>query len=146
MLTKTQLTRRIRSHVDRELYDEANSVSAGTAIYSLADPRELRVPRYVGQTSMPRRRFLQHLNTARLWLPDEPPWWVLQPKLRPLYHWLRELYHDEGRLPTMIVHEWASTVAAARLAERARIYELLAQRLPLLNIERDILGDQWPLL
>jgi hypothetical protein len=146
MLTKTQLARHVRSHISRELFDESSAPAQGTAIYSLSDPRELRIPRYIGQTSSPRRRFAQHLNTARLWVPDELPWWVVQPALRPLYRWLRELYHDEGRLPTMIVHEWAISLPAGRLAERARIYASLAQRLPLLNVEHEILGDQWPLL
>jgi hypothetical protein len=118
----------------------------GTAIYSLADPRELRLPRYIGQTAAPRRRFMQHLRTARLWMPDDIPWWVQQPKLRPLYAWLRELHRDEGRLPTMVIHSWVETTQAARLAERARIYESLADRLPLLNIEREFLGGQMALL
>jgi hypothetical protein len=83
---------------------------------------------------------------ARLWMPDEVPWWILQPKLRPLYEWLRELYRDEGRLPTMVIHSWVETTRAARLAERARIFESLAQRLPLLNVEREGPGWQIPLL
>jgi hypothetical protein len=145
MFTKNQVARQIRSHVVRELYDESQQLGLGIAIYSLADPRELRVSRYVGQTSSPQRRFLQHLNTARVWFPDEQPWWVFQPKLRPLYDWIRELYRDEGRLPTMILHEWAGTLPRARLAERARIYESLSHGLPILNCEREILGDQWPL-
>jgi hypothetical protein len=146
MLTRNQLARRIRLHVERDLYDDSHVAPLGTAIYSLADPRDLRMTRYVGQTSLPRRRFLQHLNTARLWLPEERPWWVHQPKLRPLYEWIRDLHRDEDRLPTMVIHGWAETAKAARLAERARIYEALANRLPLLNVEREILGSQMPLI
>ena len=146
MVIEAQLARRIREHVKRELYDDSRMVAAGTAIYSLADPRDLRLTRYVGQTSSPRRRFLQHLRTARLWMPDEVPWWIRQPKLRPLYEWLRELHRDECRLPTMVVHSWVETTEAARLAERAHIYESLANRLPLLNVEREFLGGQMPLL
>lgn len=144
--TKRELARRMRHHVSRELFDESSSAACGTAIYSLADPRDLRVSRYVGQTAAPRRRFLQHLNTARLWLPDERPWWIPQLKLRPLYDWIRMLYRDGNRLPTMIVHEWTLSLPAARIAERALIYASLAERQPLLNVEREILGDQWPLL
>ena len=146
MLTEAQLAHRIRQHVGRELYDDSRLEPVGTAIYSLADPRDLRLTRYVGQSAAPRRRFLQHLRTARLWMPDEIPWWIQQPKLRPLYTWLRELHRDQERLPTMVIHTWVPTTRAARLAERARIYELLAQRLPLLNVEREFLGGQMPLL
>ena len=146
MPTRTDLTRRIRRHVERELFDDSGVAPAGTAIYSLADPRELRVTRYVGQSAAPRRRFLQHLSTARLWLPDERPWWVHQPRLRPLYEWIRELHRDHDRLPTMVVHSWADSTRAARLAERARIYDSLANQLPILNVERAILGTQLALI
>jgi hypothetical protein len=147
MLTQTELARRIGRHVDRELFDDSRLLAPiGTAIYSLADPRELRLIRYVGQTAAPRRRFLQHLRTARLWLPDELPWWVLQPKLRPLYEWIRELHRDGERLPTMVIHSWAETQKAARHAERTWIHESLAKQLPLLNVEREILGRQRALI
>jgi hypothetical protein len=146
MPTRADLTRRIRRHVERELFDDSGVAPSGTAIYSLADPRELRVTRYVGQSAAPRRRFLQHLSTARLWLPDERPWWVHQPRLRPLYEWIRELHRDHDRLPTMVVHSWADSTQAARLAERARIYDSLANQLPILNVERAILGTQLALI
>jgi hypothetical protein len=146
-LTKAQLARLIRSHVASQLYDESEDESRqGTAIYSLSDPREIRLIRYVGQTRSPRKRFLQHLAAARLWLPDETPWWVKSPKLLPLYNWIRELHRDEFRLPVMVVGSWAATNLAARQAERLRIYECLAQRMPLVNIEAAILGNQIPLL
>ncbi len=96
--------------------------------------------------ALPRRRFLQHLNSARLWIPDEQPWWIESPILRPLYTWIRELYRDDLRLPTMVVSTWTTTTPAARLAERARIFECLAQRLPLLNVETEILKGQIPLV
>jgi hypothetical protein len=102
--------------------------------------------RYVGQTSAPKRRFLQHLNSARLWLPDELPWWVKSPRLRPLYAWIRELYRDGRRLPTMIVRECLKTDARVRSAERALICDYLAQRLPLLNYEAEVLERQLRLL
>ena len=79
-------------------------------------------------------------------MPDDRPWWVQSPKLRPLYEWIRELYRDEFRLPTMVVSAWAETMRAARLAERARIYECLANCLPLLNVKTEILGRQMPLV
>jgi hypothetical protein len=86
------------------------------------------------------------LNTAKLWLPDETPWWVKSPKLRPLYQWIKELYRDERRLPAMVVTAWVETVSDARLAERSRIYECLQKRLQLLNVETEILGRQIPLV
>jgi hypothetical protein len=145
-LSKSQLTRHLRRHIGVELYDESAQLPLGTAIYSLSDPRDLRAVRYIGQAQIPRRRFQQHLAAARLWLPDERPWWIKSPKLRPLYHWIRALYLDEQRLPTMIVSEWTTSTIAARLAERARIYEALSQRRSLFNVETEILGSQWPLV
>jgi hypothetical protein len=146
VLTRAQLTRHIRGHVDREFYDESGELPLGTAIYALADPRDIRAVRYVGQTKSPRRRLLQHIAAAQLWLPDDRPWFLKAPKLRPLYDWVRALYRDEMRLPTMVVSAWVATTAAARIAERARIYDCLSRRLPLLNVEIEILGEQWPLI
>ena len=124
-----ELHRRLRLH----LYDESGATPGGTAIYSLADPRDVRASRYVGQTTQPRRRLLQHVRTARLWLPDEMPWWVEAPRLRPLYGWIRELYREEGRLPMMIVHAWVEA-ERAQLAERERIRLCLERQLPVLNV------------
>ena len=124
-----QLGRRLRQH----LYDESGTNSEGIAIYSLADPREVRASRYVGQTAHPRCRLMQHVRTARLVLPDETPWWVRKPQLRPLYSWIRELYAEHGRLPVMLVHAWVQP-EDAHLAERERICAALEQRLPLLNV------------
>ena len=124
-----QLGRRLRQH----LYDESGIIPEGIAIYSLADPREARASRYVGQTAQPRCRLMQHVRTARLRLPDETPWWVRRPQLRPLYSWIRELYAHHGRLPVMLVHAWVQPDDAHR-AERERICAALEQRLPLLNV------------
>jgi hypothetical protein len=144
-LTKIELAARLRRHVRHELYDDSSGEPHGFAVYSLADPRDLRLIRYVGQTAAPVRRFAQHLSTARLWLPDEPPWWVQQPRLRPLYDWLRALYADEQRLPTMVVHRWVGSAKDARLAERAHVYEALVNDLPLLNVESEWWAGQLPL-
>jgi hypothetical protein len=121
------------------------SPSSGVAIYALADPRDVAAVRYVGQTRSPGRRYLQHVAAARLWLPDETPWWIESPRLRPLYAWLRELYRDDGRLPAMVVERWVPT-ADARAAERARILECLAHGRALLNVEAELAGPQLPLL
>ena len=124
-----ELRRRLRLH----LYDDSGLIPEGTAIYSLADPREARISRYIGQTGQPARRLMQHLGTARLWLPDETPWWVKTPRLQPLYRWIRELHSQEGRLPVMIVHAWVEA-QHAQLVERERIRACLVQQLPLLNV------------
>lgn len=145
-MTKAELSRFVRVHIFAQLYDDSEGDQAGTAIYSLSDPRDIRAIRYVGQTRSPRRRFKQHLSTARLWLPDERPFWVSVPELRPLYEWIRALYQDEHRLPTMVVHEWLPTALQARLRERTRIYECLLQRLPLLNAEAQLVRLQMPLI
>ena len=118
----------------------------GTAIYTLSDPRDVKSPRYVGQTHDPRRRFAQHVQMARLWLPDEPPWWVRSPKHRPLYAWIRELHRDGGRLPFMWVQQWVEIGADPLVAERAAIMRLLADGASLLNVEARQLGAQLPLL
>jgi hypothetical protein len=136
-VTKTHLSRYLRNHVLAQLYDDSDGERVGTAIYSLSDPRDIRAVRYVGRTRAPKRRFIQHLNTARLWLPDERPFWVAALELRPLYEWIRELYLDERRLPTMVVYEWVATQPQARIRERSRIYECLQQSLPLLNVEAE---------
>ncbi len=124
-----ELRRRLQLH----LYDESGERPEGIAIYSLADPRDARASRYVGQTADPRARLLQHVRTARLTFPAETPWWVKTPQLRPLYSWMRELYAQEGRLPVMLVHAWVQPEHAHR-AERDRIHAALAQQLPLLNL------------
>jgi hypothetical protein len=141
-----QLKSRCRVHTRHQLYDDSAGEATGWAIYTLSDPRDLRDVRYVGQTAAPRRRFLQHLNHAQLWLPDERPWWIKQPKLRPLYSWIRELYADGNRLPVMVVSEWLASVAEARTAERAQIFQCLARRHSLLNVESELLGEQISLL
>jgi hypothetical protein len=127
------LQRELRRRLHLCLFDESGATPAGTAIYSLADPREARITRYIGQTAQPPRRLMQHLRTARLWLPDKTPWWIAAPRLRPLYHWIRELYGEEGRLPVMLVHAWVDAQHAP-LAERDHIRMCLERRLPLLNI------------
>jgi hypothetical protein len=137
---------RVRRHVRAELYDDSGDSERGIAIYTLSDPRSIRDVRYVGQTKSPARRFAQHLNTARLWLPDEVPWWVRSPKLRPLYTWIRELYADGRRMPVMVVTAWAGSIGEARVLERARIMECLESRLEILNVEREILGRQVQLI
>jgi hypothetical protein len=110
-------------------------VTGGIAVYSLSDPKTLRVFRYIGQTAFPRRRLLQHLNAARLWLSGEQPWWIKKPRTRPLYEWIRTMYREDLQLPTMVVWEWSETASCARVAERARICEGLSRGLPLLNVE-----------
>jgi hypothetical protein len=145
-LDRLQIGRYIRSHVAAHLYDESGQSSHGTAIYTLSDPRELRQVRYVGQSKAPRRRFLQHLNTARVWLLAETPWWVKDPKLRPLSQWIRQLYLEEMRLPTMVICDWVDGTAAARLAERARICACLQDQFQLLNVESELNGGQIQLL
>ena len=120
---------RLRLH----LYDESGMMPEGIAIYSLADPRDARASRYVGQTAHPHERLLQHVRTARLLVPDETPWWVRTPQLRPLYGWIRELYAHDGRLPVMLVHAWVPAEHAQE-AERECIRSALEQGLPLLNV------------
>jgi hypothetical protein len=138
--------RALRAAARALVHDAERAVAGATAIYTLADPRDVRCPRYVGQTRDPRRRFAQHVSSARVWLPDEAPWWVRSPKYRPLYDWIRALYRDDGRLPFMWVTEWIDPAADALVAERAAIMRLLSQGAPLLNVEARSVGAQLPLL
>jgi len=149
-LTQVQVSRLIRARLDRLLVDDSSTSPLDAAIYTLSDPRDLRCVRYVGQTRTPRRRLLQHLNAARLWLPDARPWWVKDPRLLPVYEWIRELFQDEQRLPVMLVVEW-TTSADVRLAERRRILEAIASGQPVLNVEARLAGrslllplESWP--
>jgi hypothetical protein len=135
----------VRSRVASLLVDNSGQLPVGVAIYFLADPRELRTVRYVGQSAAPRRRLLQHINAARLWLPHERPWWVSSPRLRPLYSWIRALHEEGERLPVMVLRAWVST-GQARSAERAHICECLSRQQPLLNFESEVLQRQLLLL
>jgi len=130
-----------RSHVCAE-----PGPALGTAIYTLADPRDVRCARYVGQTRDPQKRYAQHIRTARLSVPDATPWWVRAVKHRPLYEWIRELHRDGGRLPFMWVEEWVAPGGDALVAERAAIMRWLAQGSALLNAEAGRGGPQLPLL
>jgi len=140
-----QLQGAIRRRLPALLYDGSGDPPRGVAIYSLSDPRAVREIRYIGQSASPRRRLLEHLRVARLWLRDELPWWVESPRLRPLYQWIRALYRDEGRLPVMVVRACVDATEA-RLAERSHICTCLGEQLPLLNIEEERLRRQLQLL
>ena len=133
-LSQVQVSRLIRARLDQLLVDDSSTPPLEAALYTLSDPRDLRCVRYVGQTRSPRRRLLQHLNGAKLWLPDELPWWEKDPELRPLYEWIRELFRDGTRLPIMIITSWVPG-AEARVAERRMIMESLSDGLPLFNME-----------
>ena len=123
--------------LEAQLYDDSGAAPGEVAIYSLSDPRDLREIRYVGQTRAPLRRLRQHLSTARLWLPEQRPWWVRSPRLRPLYEWIRALYRDGERVPVMVICAWVEAVQA-RTAEREHICASLARPLPLLNAEGEL--------
>jgi hypothetical protein len=142
---KIQLVRLIRSRCASHIVDLSGTEPDDAAIYTLSDPREIRVVRYVGQTGSPRRRLLQHLAAAKLWLPDELPWWIKRPELRFLYRWIRELYLDECRLPVMIVTAWAQA-SDALAQERSLICEHLRLQSPLLNRESETFRRQPHLL
>ena len=140
--SRRSLAAAARLHV----HDAAAGCGAGTAVYTLADPRDVLRPRYVGQTRDPHARFAQHVRTARLWLPDTTPWWVRSPKHRPLYAWIRELHRVGGRLPFMWVEEWVELDRDPLVAERAAIMRWLARSAALLNAEALKLGPQLPLI
>jgi hypothetical protein len=136
--TRLLLSQRIRDCQRHNIVDQSGVPPGEVAIYTLSDPRDVRVVRYVGQTRNPQSRFAQHINTARLWLPDERPWWIQKQELRPLYQWIRTLHADEGRLPVMFVVGW-TTGKLARSDERRFIRTFLAEGLPLLNHEVEVL-------
>jgi hypothetical protein len=131
-----QIGRSIRSRCEAHILDVSGGVPNEAAIYALADPRDLELVRYIGQTRAPRARYLQHMSEARLWLSDELPWWVKSPQLRPLYKWIRELYCDECRLPVMMLVAWTQA-SEARQEEGRHIREYLRHQIPLLNSETE---------
>jgi hypothetical protein len=142
--TQVLIARRVRRELPFLLSDESPGGRGDFALYTLADPREVRGVRYVGQTRAPRRRYLQHVRSARLWLAAERPWWIRVPRLRMLSVWIRELYADERRLPVMLVSEWFASEAEARAQERCLITELARRGLPLLNVEAERLRQTQP--
>ena len=131
----------VHAPLEAQLYDDSGVTPGEIAIYSLSDPRNLREIRYIGQTRAPLRRLRQHLSTARLWLPEQTPWWVRSPRLRPLYEWIRALYRDGERLPVMVICAWVEAVQA-RTAEHEHICACLEKQLPLLNVEGELLRRQ----
>ncbi|HEX2585337.1 MAG TPA: GIY-YIG nuclease family protein [Steroidobacteraceae bacterium] len=137
--SREQLTRRIRANFNSLLLDCSDAEPAEVAIYTLADPRDIRQVRYVGQSTRPDRRYLQHISQARLWEPAETPWWIKKPQLRPLYQWIRELYAEEQRLPVMMIIAWTQQDNALH-EERRHITEYLNAKLLLLNyvVDRDV--------
>ena len=168
-MQRAKLARQLRAAARSQIHGASGGGAGWTAIYTLADPRDVRCARYVGQTRDPRRRFAQHVHTARLWWADsrmgagrdargratqeqlpkavaETPWWVPSPRHRPLYAWIRALHADGGRLPFMWVAEWVEPDADRLAAERGAIVRLLAQGAELLNAEARLLGAQLPLL
>src|SRR5689334_11622250 len=137
--------RHVRARLTESIHDESDCEPQEFAVYTLSDPRAVREVRYVGQTRAPAQRLWQHVNTARLWQPDEVPWWFKSPALRPLYEWIRQLYGDGRRIPCMIIVDWLPTLADARARERTSIYELHAKH-SLFNVECARLGQTIPLL
>lgn len=146
-LTQAQLMQRVRQRLHLLTCDESGQAPGAVAIYTLSDPRDLRDVRYVGQTRSPRRRFLQHVNQARLWLPeeDDSAWWIRLPRQRPLYRWIRELHREDYRLPAMVITEWVESEKLARSAERNHIELCLGRQLALLNFEAQLAARQLPL-
>lgn len=140
-MSKARITWHVRCRVDSLLVDDTGAIPDEVAIYTLSDPRDIRQARYVGQTSDPRRRYLQHVGQAKLWLLDETPWWIKSPKQRPLYEWIRELHRDERRLPVLMIVGWTDKYDALR-EERRHIHACLSARLPLLNREGKSLKRQ----
>lgn len=135
-VSKPRIAWHVRCRVDDLLVDDTDQLPDEVAIYTFSDPRDVRQARYVGQTTDPRRRYLQHVNQAKLWLPDETPWWIKSPKQRPLYEWIRNLYRDERRLPVMMIVAWTDKYDALR-QERRHIHTCLGAQLPLLNRENE---------
>jgi len=134
---QAEILRSIRKRCDAYIVDATGREPGEAAIYALADPRDVELVRYIGQTRSPRSRYLQHMNAARLWLPNEMPWWVKVPDQRPLYHWIRALYADETRMPLMMIVAWTEAISA-RDEEGRHIREYLRHQKPLLNRETEI--------
>jgi hypothetical protein len=124
------LTQRIRDCRRHNIIDQTGVAPGEVAIYTLSDPRDVRLVRYVGQTRNPPSRLTQHLHAARLWLPDELPWWIRQEELRPLYTWIRELHGDGGRLPAAGDVRGRVDHCATGAARRAPLHQAVRGRRP----------------
>jgi hypothetical protein len=135
--SQAAVARRIRAGRTHNVLDRSLGPLGEVAIYTLSDPRDVQQVRYVGQTRAPPSRFTQHMRAARLWLPDDLPWWIRRDEMRPLYSWIRQLYREESRLPVMLVVAWTEA-HNARLMERTQIDAYLAAQLPLLNFEASL--------
>lgn len=120
MSEATAIARDIRRRLPTLRFDESDTEPSGFAIYTLSDPRDVRLVRYVGQTANPGRRHAQHIAAARLWMADTIPWWVRRAELRPLYAWVRTLHADEGRLPAMIIGACVRRLAEPALSSAQR--------------------------
>lgn len=138
LVTPRLLRLQIRRELHEHLYYEAQAGAGAVAIYTLSDPRDLAVVRYIGQSAAPVRRYAQHVTGACLCLNDDTPWWFKAPRLRPLHEWIRQLHRDDRRLPVMVVRQWCEDSAEARAAERTRISEGLQGGLALLNFEAEL--------
>ena len=106
-------------------------------LYVLCEPTEVdpgEAIRYVGISSDTRRRFKEHLESARTNYGGNP-------KLRA---WLRRL-NRRGLHPTMKVYHFEGTLEAMRRQEKAVIYQLRRQGAGLLNTQHNTRPRQWPL-
>lgn len=126
---------RLRRHLGVLICDTSDAERVGVALYTLSDPRDVRAVRYVGQSSAPTRRYRQHVRAACLAQDGARPWWLRQPHLGPLHEWIRALHADGGRLPFMLITNWAPSVAAARLLEQSLITAHRAAGCALFNCE-----------
>jgi hypothetical protein len=145
----------------------------GTAVYTLADPRDVRCPRYVGQTRDPYARFAQHVRTARLSLPDtegmdargramqgaiadegmDARGRAMQGAIAETLWWVRSPKHRPLYLWIRELHRDGGRLPFMCVeewvdsgADRAAIMRWLAQGAALLNVEAAQLGEQLPLL
>lgn len=93
-----------------------------TYIYGLVDPEE-GVPRYIGMSDSPERRFLEHFNTRPL------------SEKNPKAAWLRELQRS-GRKPFLILLDSVPRAEALE-AERRWIRHFLALGVNLFNTKKN---------
>jgi hypothetical protein len=133
--TQERLRQRLRAALPQLMHDVSGCEPAGIALYALADPRDVRALRYIGQTGSPARRYRQHVRAACLGAGTDRPWWICEPHLLALHRWIHALHADGNRLPFMLVTHWTATIADARALERQLILEHIAAGHELLNRE-----------
>jgi hypothetical protein len=119
LANRDQFLLRVRRQIDSHLVDWSGKRAGTFAVYGLTDAPDSDPIDYIDITVNPQRRLLQHWMAARLWQSQRSADRITSSTLRPLCHWIRDLYEQQQRLPVMVIYEWLPNLAAAEAAALA---------------------------